>query len=88
MTDLSVSNLIKSFEIGRNVLDGLSFTVTAGERIGILGHNGCGKTTLFRILTGELPFAPHAPKQASSPAGRLADQGVPSAGSSFIVLPQ
>ena len=54
MTDLSVSNLVKSFEIGRNVLDGLSFTVTAGERVGILGHNGCGKTTLFRILTGEL----------------------------------
>ncbi len=54
MTDLSVNNLVKSFEIGRNVLDGLSFTVTAGERIGILGHNGCGKTTLFRILTGEL----------------------------------
>ena len=54
MTDLSVNNLVKSFEVGRNVLDGLSFTVTAGERIGILGHNGCGKTTLFRILTGEL----------------------------------
>ena len=54
MTDLSVSNLIKSFEIGRNVLDGLSFTVTEGERVGILGHNGCGKTTLFRILTGQL----------------------------------
>ncbi len=54
MTDLSVSNLIKSFEIGRNVLDGLSFSVTAGERVGILGHNGCGKTTLFRILVGEL----------------------------------
>ena len=54
MTDLSVNNLVKSFEIGRNVLDGLSFTVTAGERIGILGHNGCGKTTLFRILTSEL----------------------------------
>ena len=54
MTDLSVSNLVKSFEIGRNVLDGLSFTVTEGERIGILGHNGCGKTTLFRLLTGEL----------------------------------
>ena len=54
MTDISVNNLVKSFEIGRNVLDGLSFTVTEGERVGILGHNGCGKTTLFRILTGEL----------------------------------
>ena len=54
MTDISVNNLVKSFEIGNNVLDGLSFTVTEGERVGILGHNGCGKTTLFRILTGEL----------------------------------
>ena len=54
MTDLSVNNLVKSFEIGRNVLDGLSFTVTAGERVGILGQNGCGKTTLFRLLTGQL----------------------------------
>ena len=54
MTDISVNNLVKSFEIGKNVLDGLSFTVTEGERVGILGRNGCGKTTLFRILTGQL----------------------------------
>ena len=69
MTDLSVSNLIKSFEIGRNVLDGLSFTVTAGERVGILGHNGCGKTTLFRILTGEL--RPDEGEIAIAPGKRL-----------------
>jgi ATPase subunit of ABC transporter with duplicated ATPase domains len=56
MTDISVYNLVKSFEIGSNVLDGLSFTVTAGERVAILGKNGCGKSTLFRILTGELDF--------------------------------
>ena len=54
MIDISVNNLVKSFEIGSNVLDGLSFTVQEGERVGILGHNGCGKTTLFRILVGEL----------------------------------
>jgi len=69
MTDLSVSNLVKSFEIGRNVLDGLSFTVTAGERVGILGHNGCGKTTLFRILTGEL--RPDEGEIAIAPGKRL-----------------
>ena len=56
MTDISVNGLVKSFELGKNILDGLSFDITEGERVGILGHNGCGKTTLFRILVGETDF--------------------------------
>ncbi len=56
MIDISVNSLVKSFEIGSNILDGLTFTIYSGERVGILGHNGCGKTTLFRILTGELDY--------------------------------
>lgn len=56
MIDISVSSLVKSFELGKNVLDGLSFNVNSGERVGILGHNGCGKTTLFRILVKALDF--------------------------------
>ena len=54
MTEISVSNVKKSFEIGKNVLDGVTFTVETGERVGLLGRNGAGKSTLFKILTGEL----------------------------------
>ena len=54
MIDLTVRDLVKSFEVGNNILDGVTFEVNTGERIGILGRNGCGKTTLFRILCGAL----------------------------------
>ncbi len=54
MIDIQISSLVKSFEVGHNVLDGLTFQIDQGERVGLLGRNGAGKTTLFRILTGEL----------------------------------
>ncbi len=38
----------------RTLFEGLSWTITPGERIGLVGRNGMGKTTLFRIITGEL----------------------------------
>ena len=53
MIDIDVKDLKKSFEVGHDVLSGLSFEVNAGEHVGILGANGCGKTTLFKLLTGE-----------------------------------
>ena len=56
MAEITVSKLVKSFEQGNNILDGLSFSILPGERVGILGHNGCGKTTLFRILVGEIGY--------------------------------
>ena len=56
MIDIAVNSLVKSFEIGNNILDGLSFSINSGERVGILGHNGSGKTTLFRILVGEIGY--------------------------------
>ena len=54
MIEIQVNSLVKSFEVGHNVLDGLTFQIDQGERVGLLGRNGAGKTTLFRILTREL----------------------------------
>lgn len=56
MVDISVNNLTKFFVIGENLLQGLSFEIQEGERVAILGRNGCGKTTLFRILTKEIDY--------------------------------
>ncbi|MEW6505293.1 MAG: ribosomal protection-like ABC-F family protein [Chloroflexota bacterium] len=49
---LSVQNLSKSFGI-KTIFRGVSFNLNAGERIGLVGANGCGKTTLLRILIGK-----------------------------------
>ena len=56
MVDIQVNNLTKFFVIGENLLDGLSFEAQEGECVAILGRNGCGKTTLFKILTGEMDY--------------------------------
>ena len=56
MVDIQVRNLTKFFVIGENLLDNLSFEIQEGERVAILGRNGCGKTTLFNILTGQMDY--------------------------------
>ncbi|HEX2944237.1 MAG TPA: ABC transporter ATP-binding protein [Rhodopila sp.] len=54
MTMLAVSRLRSGY--GRiPILAGVTFGVTEGETVGILGHNGMGKTTLLRTLMGYLP---------------------------------
>ncbi len=56
-----LDNIVKEFEttIGtRRVLDGISFSVSRGEKIAVLGRNGAGKSSLVKIIGGvELPTA-------------------------------
>jgi ATP-binding cassette, subfamily F, member 3 len=49
---LTVSNLSKAYG-GQTLFEDASFVVAPGERVGVVGRNGYGKTTLFRILLGE-----------------------------------
>lgn len=53
MLVLSCSNLSKAFGIDP-ILEDISFNVENGDKIGVVGLNGTGKTTLFNILAGEM----------------------------------
>lgn len=69
---LALTNVEYSIGI-RKVLDGITFSVETGERIGLVGRNGTGKSTLMRLIAGE--FAPdrgEAIVQRGSRVGYLA----------------
>lgn len=53
MPVLSCSNLTKSYIVD-TVLENISFTVEDGDKIGVIGLNGSGKTSLFNILSGNI----------------------------------
>ena len=50
---LSISNISYSVE-GRPLLEGASANIPTGHKVGLVGRNGTGKTTLFRLIRGEL----------------------------------
>ncbi len=68
MPALSVRNLTMSF-IERNLFSDVSFDVEERDKIGFIGANGVGKTTLFRILNGE--FSPESGTVAFSKNTRV-----------------
>lgn len=55
MVSLSVSNLSKSFGINE-VLRDVSFTLQVGDHAGVVGANGCGKSTMMRILADQMSY--------------------------------
>jgi len=50
---LQINELTLSFS-GQELLSDVSFNINSNERIGLLGRNGSGKTSLFKLMTGEL----------------------------------
>ena len=62
---LQLHNISVTFG-GQRILDGLTWTVRLGQRIGLIGPNGAGKTTLLRLMDGRI-----APDEGSVARGRL-----------------
>ena len=52
MPIITLDNIWKAYG-ANDILQGISWQIDPGEKIGLVGHNGCGKTTLFGVLTGK-----------------------------------
>lgn len=55
---VSVEHIWKYFEADIPTLEDISFSIERGDRIGLVGLNGCGKTTLLQIITDRIGFDP------------------------------
>ncbi len=53
MIALSCSEITKSYS-NNTILNGISFGINAGDKVGLIGNNGAGKSTLFKILCSEI----------------------------------
>ena len=82
MIVLSAQNVAKSFGVNE-VLKDVSFTLQQGERMGLVGVNGCGKSTLMRIIAGlESPDSGEISMARGTRVGYLAQQDMVTHGAS------
>ena len=70
-------NLGYTLNENRTIFQGLNFRLLKGDRIGIIGPNGCGKSTLIRVLTKELPPTEGTLKASASLRWEIFQQNQP-----------
>jgi ATP-binding cassette subfamily F protein uup len=75
---IEINNISKSFDV-KNLINDFSYILLKNDRIGILGPNGCGKTTLLNIINGDL-----TPDQGSIDIGETVKIGYFSQETEFI----
>ncbi|MGH7581340.1 MAG: ABC-F family ATP-binding cassette domain-containing protein, partial [Gemmatimonadales bacterium] len=83
MTQLAFAGVTVDFGATR-LLESVTFTVTRGERWGVIGRNGAGKTTLFRLITGELAPSAGSVARATGLRASLMDQQRDFAGAATV----
>lgn len=75
---ITATGLSAGYAGNKSVLYDISFSLRHGERLAVIGPNGCGKTTLLRVLSGILPYRGHLIIRPSDPehprAGELMER--------------
>lgn len=56
MIEFSINNLVKYYGANK-IFENISFELKSGDRLGLIGQNGCGKTTLMKILLGDEEYS-------------------------------
>jgi len=74
MAFIYIDNVVHSYA-SKTVLDGVTWEIQAGEKIGLVGPNGAGKSTLLRLITGDLkPDSGSITRQKTTSIGYLAQE--------------
>ena len=74
---LRIEGLSKTYTPGKPVFDGVHFTMDKGEFVCVIGHSGCGKTTILNVLAGlDTPSSGHVIMDGREVSGPSLDRGV------------